>query len=129
MSIANTISKLWKMHMLFNKRMCFVLILMISLIHYSNAQNSAARYEIDAKRAGLDVTGKDAIPRSKEFIRLDSTYYVGYLVEGLYKYERSSDYFGYQLAVKPLAKALNLFEKDYSLNMNNHVFCVYRLRI
>ncbi len=119
MSIVNTISKLWRMNMLFNKQVCIGLILMISLIDYSIAQNSAARYEIDAKRAGLDVTGKEALPRSKEFIRLDSTYYVGYLVEGLYKYERSSDYLGYQLAVKPLAKALNLFEKDFSLNMRN----------
>lgn len=84
-----------------------------------NAQNVSVRYEIDAKRNGLDISGTEALPRSREFIRLDSTYYVGYLIEGIYKYERSSDYLGYQLAIKPLYKALVLFENDYSLSMKN----------
>jgi hypothetical protein len=103
----------------FHFRRYVIIIYIFSLVNLTFAQKSAARYEIDAKRAGLDVTGKEAMPRSKEFIRLDSTYYVGYLIEGLYKYDRSSDYLGYHLAVKPLAKALNLFEKDFSLNMKN----------
>ncbi|MBL7936116.1 MAG: hypothetical protein JNM51_09960, partial [Bacteroidia bacterium] len=76
--------------------------------------NEVARYEINAKRIGVDPESKDALPRSREFIRLDSTYYVGYMYEGIYKYERSSDYLGYQQAIAPLRKALDLLEKDYN---------------
>ncbi|MBI3520153.1 MAG: hypothetical protein HY062_12475 [Bacteroidetes bacterium] len=75
--------------------------------------NSAARYEINAKRIGVNPASNDALPRSREFIRLDSTYYVGYMYEGLYKYNRSSDYLGYKQAIAPLRKALALLEKDY----------------
>ncbi|MBK6836077.1 MAG: hypothetical protein IPG89_18120 [Bacteroidetes bacterium] len=80
-------------------------------------KNAAARYEIDAKRIGIYPTDKDALPRSKEFIRLDSTYYVGHMYEGMYKYERSSDYVGYKQAIAPLYKALTLLEKDYGKNL------------
>ena len=75
--------------------------------------NSAARYEIDAKRIGVYPTDKEALPRSREFLRLDSTYYVGWMYEGLYKYERSADYLGYKYAIVPLHKALYLLELDY----------------
>jgi hypothetical protein len=77
------------------------------------AQKSAERYEIDAKRVGVSPTDKDALPRSREFIRLDSTYYVGWMYEGLYKHERSSDYLGYKNAAIPLQKAFDLINKDY----------------
>jgi hypothetical protein len=72
-----------------------------------------ARYEIDAKRAGVDPSSKDALPRSREFIRLDSTYYVGWMYEGMYKYDRSADYLGYKNAIIPLQKAFDLIENDY----------------
>ncbi len=85
-----------------------------------NAQiNESARYEIDAKRIGVSPEDKDALPRSREFIRLDSTYYVGWMYEGLYKFDRSSDYLGYKQAIGPLYKALHLFEKDYGFKMRN----------
>lgn len=77
------------------------------------AQNTSARYEIDTKRMGVAYFDKDALPRSREFIRLDSTYYVGYYYEGMYKYQRAADYLGYQNCIIPLRKALSLFEKDY----------------
>lgn len=74
----------------------------------------AARYEIDAKRMGVSPQDKDAMPRSREFIRLDSTYYVGWMFEGLYKYEHSADYLGFRNAIPSLRKALDLLEKDFS---------------
>ncbi|MDX2172590.1 MAG: hypothetical protein SFY56_05675 [Bacteroidota bacterium] len=98
-----------------NKFILFLLII-CGCIHSNNcfAQSlSAARYEINAKRIGVYPTSKDALPRSREFIRLDSTYYVGWMFEGLYKYERSGDYMGYKQAIVPLNKALVLLEKDY----------------
>lgn len=82
-------------------------------------KNAAARYEIDAKRIGVSPTEKDALPRSREFIRLDSTYYVGWQYEGIYKFERSSDYLGFKYAIPPLQKALSLLEKDYGNGLKN----------
>jgi len=88
--------------------------------HFSFSQgNPAARYEIDAKRVGVRFTDKDALPRSREFIRLDSTYYVGWMYEGIYKYDRSADYLGYKNAIPALQKALKLMDKDYSTTLKN----------
>jgi len=78
----------------------------------ATAQYNAARYEIDAKRLGVNFSDKDALPRSREFIRLDSTYYVGWLYEGMFKYDRAADYLGYKNCIAPLRKAFFLFEKD-----------------
>lgn len=91
----------------------FLLLAVFALHLVTNAQNDASRYEIDAKRIGVGPTDKDALPRSREFIRLDSTYYVGWMYEGLYKADRSSDYLGYKNAAVPLQKAFDLIDKDY----------------
>jgi hypothetical protein len=99
------------------------LIFSLFIIHFSSftfaQNNSAARYEIDAKRIGTSPVDKDALPRSREFIRLDSTYYVGWLYEGMYKYNRSADYLGYKNAIPALQKALDLFDKDFGSNMRH----------
>lgn len=85
----------------------------------SNAQDAAKRYEIDAKRIGVAPYDKDALPRSREFIRLDSTYYVGYYYEGIYKYDRAADYLGYKNCIQPLKQAMLLFEKDFKKDFAN----------
>ena len=95
------------------------LIVFICLSVHSPAQENAARYEINAKRIGVNPTDKDALPRSREFLRLDSTYYVGWMYEGMYKYDRSADYLGYKNAIIPLHKALLLLEKDYGATLRN----------
>ena len=99
-------------------------LLLISLvlfsINVSLAQgNPAARYEIDAKRTGVSPVDKDALPRSREFIRLDSTYYVGYMFEGMYKSDKSSDFIGFKYAIPPLKKAFVLLQKDYGRTLKN----------
>lgn len=76
-------------------------------------KNPAQRYEIDAKRMGTDMLSADALPRSREFKRIDSSYYVGWLYEGAYKREHAADYAGYKNAAQPLEKALTLMERDY----------------
>lgn len=63
---------------------------------------------------GVSPTDKDALPRGREFIRLDSTYYVGWMYQGLYLHDRSVDLSGYQRALPILRKAFLLMEKDYS---------------
>src|ERR1044071_9564299 len=92
---------------------CCVLLVVDCALGQYNRTKEQARYEIDAKRKGLNPTDKDALPRSREFIRLDSTYYVGWMYEGIYKLDRSSDYLGYKNAIIPLQKAFDLIDKDY----------------
>ena len=86
---------------------------------FGQENKTAARYEIDAKRIGVDFSDKDALPRSREFLRIDSTYYVGWMYEGMYKYNRSADYLGYKNAIAPLRKSLDLLEKDYDPVLRN----------
>ncbi|WP_207494105.1 hypothetical protein [Aridibaculum aurantiacum] len=97
---------------------CFILLIFEFSLCMAQP-GSAARYEIDAKRQGVMPTDKDALPRSREFIRLDSTYYVGHMYEGMYKAERSSDYIGFRNAIPALRKSFMLFQRDYSKNMRN----------
>jgi hypothetical protein len=85
----------------------------------SLAQNPAARYEIDAKRIGVTPYDKDALPRGREFLRLDSTYYVGWLYQGVYLHDRSVDQQGYQRCLAFLRNAFTLIEKDYSGLLKN----------
>src|SRR3954465_10377660 len=98
--------------------------LIISLVFafnktYFSQGNPTARYEIDAKRTGVNPVDKDALPRSREFIRLDTTYYVGYMFEGTYKSEKSSDFLGFKYAIPSLKKAFVLLQKDYGRNLKN----------
>ena len=93
------------------------LFILIFFVKTSLCQNSAARYEIDAKRIGVNFFDKDALPRSREFIRLDSTYYVGWYYEGMFKYDRAADYQGYKNCIQSLKKALVLFEKNNNYNL------------
>ena len=68
---------------------------------------------IDAKRASENIDGEDALPRSREFKRIDSTYYVGWMFEGVYKYNHAADYLGFKNAIYPLSHAMDLLEHDY----------------
>ncbi len=76
-------------------------------------KNAVKRYEIDAKRMGVDPNSEDALPRSREFKRIDSSYYVGWFFEGMYKYNHAADYLGFKHASASLSKALQLLENDY----------------
>lgn len=80
----------------------------------AHPRNAQKRYEIDAKRTGTDPESDDALPRSREFIRTDSSYYVGWLYEGMYKVNHAADYLGYKNAIIPLRRALAQIERDYA---------------
>ena len=75
---------------------------------------------IDAKRATEDMNGEDALLRAREFKRLDSTYYVGWMFEGAFKFNHAADYLGFKNAIYPLAHALDLLEHDYRRALNVH---------
>jgi hypothetical protein len=104
----------------FKQYIFFFILILICKISFS--QNNAARYEIDAKRIGVNFYDKDALPRSREFIRLDSTYYVGWYYEGMFKFDRAADYLGYKNCIEPLKKSLFLFKRNY----NNHLENVFK---
>ncbi len=77
------------------------------------AGKGAQRANIDAKRAIENIYSDDALPRSREFKRTDSTYYVGWMFEGIYKFNHAADYHGFKNAAATLEKALFLLERDY----------------
>lgn len=117
--------------------LCFLLFF-FSLNSFAQSlatRKAAQRYEVDAKRMGVDINGDDALPRSREFKRIDSTYYVGWLFEGAYKYNHAADYLGFRNASQPLERALSLLERDYrrelgtrTANLMNY-FQVYRFHL
>ena len=79
------------------------------------ADKMAQRYfDIDAKRSISNIESEDAMPRSREFKRIDSTYYVGWMYEGVYKFNHAADYIGFKNAIPPLERAMNLMEHDYA---------------
>lgn len=96
----------------------------------------AARYfDIDQKRKTSDMFGEDALPRSREFKRIDSTYYVGWMFEGSYKYNHAADFLGFKNAIYPLEHALDLCEHDYAGALATRTdnvqtyFPIYRIQI
>lgn len=97
------------------------------------ANKMSERYfNIDAKRMIEDMDGEDALARSREFKRIDSTYYVGWMFEGAYKYNHAADYLGYKNAAAPLERALALMEHDYAKALatrSNDVKILYPIRI
>lgn len=70
-------------------------------------------FDIDAKRS-VGISPEDMLPRSREFKRIDSTYYVGWMLEGQYKMDHAADFLGYKHAAIPLERALDLIEHDYA---------------
>ncbi|HEY1030409.1 MAG TPA: hypothetical protein VGD89_01440, partial [Flavipsychrobacter sp.] len=114
---------------------CMVLTIAAQAQPVEHTKNAALRYEIDAKRMASDMFSDDALPRSREFKRIDSTYFVGWMYEGAYKHEHAADYLGYRNAAVPLEKALRLMERDYRKQLATRTgdvatyVYVYRLQI
>ncbi|MDR1348184.1 MAG: hypothetical protein LBJ63_07145 [Prevotellaceae bacterium] len=97
----------------------YIIICLFAIYNLANAQSKeAARYEIDVKRFDLSYDNREALIRSREFIRLDSTYYVGHLYEGVFKYERAADYLGFKNCIAPLKRAIRLLEKEFSAKLS-----------
>ncbi len=75
------------------------------------------RASIDTLRWGFDYKSAEAIRRANQAKHLDSTYYVGYLIEAYHNYEKAEEHTGLARAVKPLRKAIQLFENDYGYTL------------
>ncbi len=87
----------------------FVLILFLDI--NCQAQNSI-RQKMDSERNGSFEDIK-TYEKGRSFIRRDSTYYLGYLLEGAYLFFRANDELGFNKASEPLQKALDLIEHDF----------------
>ena len=109
-------------------KMIFVLVVIIVLPGSATAQNSV-REKIDQERAeeNLAYTDPKVFEKSRKFIRDDSTYYVGYLLQGAYLYFRANDELGFKQVVTPLKKALQLMEKDFDrqLRTRSNNYAIY----
>lgn len=98
----------------------FSLLLAILFFNRVGAQSrEVLRYEIDAKRGGMTYNSRDALPRGREFKRLDSSYYVGWMFEGTYKFEHAADFIGFRMAADQLEKASQLLEKDFKAQLRS----------
>lgn len=94
-------------------RFIFSIAIMAMAADAFSQGNASARMNIDNDRGNLHYFDKEALVKAKEYIRKDSTYYVGHMFEGAYKYNRAADMMGFKNAIKPLEKARELLVKDY----------------
>jgi hypothetical protein len=100
-----------------------VLFLFVTMCAF--AQNSV-RQQIDSEREGSFLDDK-TYKKARSFIRKDSTYYVGYLLEGAYLFFRANDELGFRKAIDPLKNALEKIEYDFDplLRIRTNNYAVY----
>ncbi len=105
-----------------NTRLTFIFVfLQLGLL----AQNSI-RQQMDSERDGSFMDEK-TYEKARRFIRKDSTYYLGHLLEGAYLFFRANDEIGFNKAITPLNKALEKIEFDYDpiLKIRSNNYAVY----
>lgn len=77
------------------------------------AQDPETRRLIDLDRRSIAFSSQEAMEKSREYIRKDSTYYIGYMYMGGYLFNRANDEKGFRQAITWLQKAFDLIERDY----------------
>jgi hypothetical protein len=102
-----------------NKQKFVVTFLVSCCCLAAMAQNTAIRSAIDARRQQFGLTGNDSYVQGRECIRMDSSYYVGWFMEGAYKLDRSADYIGYKNAIHALRKAFLLINAENESTFRN----------
>ncbi|GEM_PF-3236100 len=100
-----------------NFRLFLLTFLAITTV-ISAQDKQKARAIIDTLRWGFDYKSAEAFRRANRAKLLDSTYYVTYLIEGFHYYDRAEEMTGLRRALKPLRKALRLYENDFGYNLN-----------
>ncbi|MBS1557300.1 MAG: hypothetical protein JST69_01130 [Bacteroidetes bacterium] len=95
---------------------------------WMTAQN-ATRQQIDRERNELKTSFTDSktYDKARSFIRRDSSYYVGYMLEGAFLFFRANDELGFNKAIGPLKKAYQKMENDFDplLRMRTNNFADY----
>ncbi len=77
-------------------------------------RNATVRKEIDEQKPNVNNTSDITLQIAREFKRRDSTYYVPWMLEGIFLKERAADKLGFENATVILEKAYALLTKDYS---------------
>lgn len=90
------------------------------------AQKDVLRQQMNADRNGSFLDPK-TYDKARSFIRKDSTFYLGYMLEGAYLFFRANDELGFRKAIGPLQKALDKIEYDYDpvLRIRTNNYAVY----
>lgn len=106
--------------------MRIIVVLVFSFISLSVYAQNTIRAQIDKERDGSFLEEK-TYEKARGFIRKDSTYYVGYLLEGAYLFFRANDELGFNKAIGPLKKALDKIEYDFDplLRIRSNNYTVY----
>lgn len=86
--------------------------LLVFISVQSIAQHTPLRDQMDKESNGAFEDIK-TYEKGRSFIRRDSTYYLGYMLEGAYLFFRANDELGFNKASAPLQKALDKIERDY----------------
>ena len=87
------------------------MLFILSNAAFAYDKDERAAIEID--RRGIAFDSQEAFEKSREFIRRDSTYYIGWMYWGAYLFNRANDEKGFEQAIVPLQKAFDLIERDY----------------
>jgi hypothetical protein len=96
----------------------FMLLLDLSSSFAQSPDRALIRAKIDEERRNMFSWDEEQVhQKAREFINRDSTYYVGYLIEGSFRYERANDKRGFELATKDLQKAFDLIERDFDAQL------------
>ncbi len=82
-----------------------------------NARDDEQRKLIELDRRDISFSSQAAFEKSREYIRKDSTYYIGWMYMGAYLFNRANDVKGFTQAIEPLRKAFELIERDYDTEL------------
>lgn len=98
------------------KRLLPVLLL-LSCSYEVLAYDKDERASIDIDRRSIAFNSQVALEKSREYIRRDSTYYIGWMYWGAYLFNRANDERGFTQAIEKLEKAFDLIERDYDAEL------------
>lgn len=85
----------------------------ISLPEVQHPKNATIRNNINQQKSDFYIDSKDILVQARKLKRLDSTYYVPWMLEGLYFQSHAADIIGFKKAAASLKKAYALITKDY----------------
>lgn len=92
-------------------------LLLLSCSYEAIAYDKDERASIDIDRRSIAFNSQVALEKSREYIRRDSTYYIGWMYWGAYLFNRANDERGFTQAIEKLQKAFDLIERDYDDNL------------
>lgn len=101
-----------------------------SIPEIQHPRNINARKDIDFQKPSTSNVQKDFLSLAREFKRRDSTYYVPWMLEGLYYRDHAADYLGFLQGSQALRKAYDLITKDYAKYLKtrtNDIFVYFPL--